>query len=53
MACTDPDASRVSRTRLVAEHADSGTLIMPAHFPTPTVGHIKRHGPAYRFAFQE
>ena len=53
MACTDADASRVSRTRLVSEHADSSTLIMPAHFPTPTVGHIKRHGAAYRFAFQE
>src|SRR6202035_4273690 len=33
MACTDADASRVSRTRLVEEHADSATLIMPAHFP--------------------
>ena len=52
MACTDPDLSRVSRTRLVEEHADSATLIMPAHFPEPTAGHIKRHGPAYRFAFE-
>lgn len=51
-ACTDPDASRVSRTRLLREHADSGALIMPAHFPTPTVGHIKRHGGAYRYDFQ-
>ncbi|MGH7095639.1 MAG: MBL fold metallo-hydrolase [Stellaceae bacterium] len=52
-ACTDADASRVSRTRLLREHADSGTLIMPAHFPTPTVGHLKRHGSAYRYDFQE
>ncbi|HVC51176.1 MAG TPA: MBL fold metallo-hydrolase [Stellaceae bacterium] len=51
VACTDADASRVSRTRLVREHADSGTLIMPAHFPTPTVGHLKRHGSAYRYDF--
>jgi glyoxylase-like metal-dependent hydrolase (beta-lactamase superfamily II) len=53
MACTDPDLSRVSRTRLVEEHADSATLIMPAHFPEPTAGHIKRHAAAYRFAFRE
>jgi glyoxylase-like metal-dependent hydrolase (beta-lactamase superfamily II) len=52
-ACTDMDASRVSRTRLVESHADSGTLVMPAHFPDPTAGHIKRHGAAYRFDFRE
>src|SRR6266567_3909282 len=29
MACTDPGRSRVSRTRLVEEHADNGTLVLP------------------------
>ena len=53
MACTDPVASRVSRTRLLAEHADSGTLVMPAHFPDPTAGWIRRHAAAYRFDFRE
>ena len=53
MACTDPDASRVSRTRLVEEHADNGALILPAHFPEPTTGHIKRHASAYRFDFRD
>jgi glyoxylase-like metal-dependent hydrolase (beta-lactamase superfamily II) len=52
-ACTDAIGSRVSRTRLVEEHADSDTLILPAHFPAPTAGHIKRHGASYRFAFRE
>jgi glyoxylase-like metal-dependent hydrolase (beta-lactamase superfamily II) len=52
-ACSDPDASRVSRTRLLAEHADSGSLILPAHFPPPTAGWIRRHAAAYRFAFRE
>jgi glyoxylase-like metal-dependent hydrolase (beta-lactamase superfamily II) len=52
MACTDPDASRVSRTRLVQEQAESGALILPAHFPSPTVGHIRPHGSAYRFDFR-
>jgi hypothetical protein len=53
MACTDRDLSRVSRTRLVETYADSDALILPAHFPTPTAGHIKPHGAAYRFAFRE
>ena len=53
MACTDPDRSRVSRTRLVQEHADNGTLVLPAHFPAPTAGWIRRHAGAYRFEFRE
>ena len=52
MACTDPDLSRVSRTRLVNEHADTDTLILPAHFPSPTAGHIRRHNAAFRFDFK-
>ena len=50
-ACTDMDLSRTTRTRLVETYADSDTLILPAHFPEPTAGHIKRHGSTYRFDF--
>ena len=53
MACSDPEGSRASRTRLIQEHADSGALILPAHFPAPTAGWIRPHGGAYRFDFQE
>jgi len=53
MACTDMEGSRRSRTRLVEEHADSNTLIMPAHFPDPTAGWIRRHDGNYRFDFRE
>jgi glyoxylase-like metal-dependent hydrolase (beta-lactamase superfamily II) len=51
-ACTDADRSRVSRTRLIETFADSDTLVLPAHFPAPTCGHIKGHGSAYRFDFK-
>ncbi len=51
-ACTDADGSRVSRTRLIETFADGGELILPAHFPSPTCGHIKSHGSAYRFDFR-
>ena len=36
-----------------AEQADSGTLVIPAHFPDPTAGHTQRHGATYRFASDE
>jgi glyoxylase-like metal-dependent hydrolase (beta-lactamase superfamily II) len=51
-ACTDMELSRTTRTKLVETYADSDTLILPAHFPEPTAGHIKRHGDAYRFDFR-
>ena len=52
-ACSDQDLSRQTRTRLIEQHAESDTLILPAHFPPPTAGHIRRHRGAYRFAFRE
>jgi len=52
-ACSDMDLSRRTRTRLVEQYADSDTLILPAHFPPPTAGHIRRRGRAYHFAFRE
>lgn len=50
-ACTDAVMSRKSRTRLIEEHSDSGALILPAHFPTPTAGHIHPHKGSYRYDF--
>jgi glyoxylase-like metal-dependent hydrolase (beta-lactamase superfamily II) len=52
LACTDPELSRKTRTRLIEEHAARGTRLLPAHFPAPTVGRIVRHGSAYSYAFE-
>ena len=52
LACTDPELSRKTRTRLIEEHAARGTRLLPAHFPSPTVGHIVRHGTAYSYTFE-
>ncbi len=52
LACTDRELSRQTRTRLIEEHAERGTRLLPAHFPAPTVGHIVRHGSAFRYAFE-
>ena len=52
LACTDRELSRQTRMRLIEEHAERGTRLLPAHFPAPTVGHIVRRGSAYRYAFE-
>ncbi|HEU0155295.1 MAG TPA: MBL fold metallo-hydrolase [Stellaceae bacterium] len=52
IACTDRELSRKTRTRLIEEHAERDTRLLPAHFPTPTVGHIRRHNSTYRYDFE-
>jgi glyoxylase-like metal-dependent hydrolase (beta-lactamase superfamily II) len=52
LACTDRELSRKTRTRLIEEHAERGTRLLPAHFPSPTVGRIVRQGSAYSYAFE-
>ena len=42
--CVDPDQSRASRKKFVDRHADRDTLILPAHFASPTVGRIVANG---------
>ncbi|MBX9844712.1 MAG: MBL fold metallo-hydrolase [Xanthobacteraceae bacterium] len=49
--CTDPGAARTTRIGFFKAHADTGRLIFPAHFPTPTGGTIARDGKDFRFTF--
>ena len=53
LACTDRDLSRQTRMRLIEEHAERGTRLLPAHFPAPTAGRIVRQGSAFRYEFEE
>jgi glyoxylase-like metal-dependent hydrolase (beta-lactamase superfamily II) len=52
LACTDPELSRKTRTRLIEEHAERGSRVLPAHFPAPSVGRIVRRNGAYWYAFE-
>lgn len=45
----DMNASRVSRKALMEKHADTGNIILPQHFATPSSGSIARAGNGYRF----
>lgn len=49
--CADPAQSRRTRVAFLERHADTDTLILPAHFPAPTAGTIHRAGDAYTFRF--
>ena len=49
--CVDADHSRRTRIAFLAEHADSKTLILPAHFPTPTAGRVVSDGNTWHFEF--
>ncbi|MBT3334254.1 MAG: MBL fold metallo-hydrolase [Rhodospirillaceae bacterium] len=48
-ACEDPVQSTVTRRALIERYADTDTLIAPAHFASPTAGHIIRRGDAFAF----
>jgi glyoxylase-like metal-dependent hydrolase (beta-lactamase superfamily II) len=49
--CEDPKMSARYRRQFVESHADTGTLILPAHFPVPTAGRIRRSGARWRYEF--
>jgi glyoxylase-like metal-dependent hydrolase (beta-lactamase superfamily II) len=48
-ADTDMVQSAKTRRALMEKHAESDTLIMPAHFPMPIAGRIVRSGNAFGF----
>ena len=45
--CHDPNKARATRREFVESHADSGVLVLAAHFPRP--GYIVREGGGFRF----
>jgi len=45
--CWDPRAAAATRREFVERHADSGVLVLPAHFPRP--GYVVREGAGHRF----
>lgn len=49
--CADASLSRQTRNAFLNRYADTEVMILPAHFPSPTAGHIKRHEGSFRFRF--
>ena len=54
-ASSDDDPVLGARTRgeFLDRYCETDVLVMTAHFPSPSVGHIVRHGDAYRFRYDD
>lgn len=48
----DPAAGVESRRRFFGAVADTDTLVLPVHFPAPTVGRITAVGDGFRYRFE-
>lgn len=51
--CVEPALSAATRREFLTTHAETPTLVMPAHFPTPGAGRIVEAGGAWRFKFDD
>ena len=47
----DLAASAATRKRFLSEHCDTDTLVLTAHFPSPSMGHVVSRGDAYDFNY--
>ncbi len=48
----DADLARETRRSFLERHSGTDTLVLTAHFPSPSVGHVVARGDAFRFDFQ-
>lgn len=46
--CADPVVSAQTRLKMLERIADTGTVLMPAHFPTPSWGVVEARGDEFR-----
>jgi glyoxylase-like metal-dependent hydrolase (beta-lactamase superfamily II) len=51
VGCFDKELSRVTRRAFLERCCESDTLVMTAHFPSPSVGYVERAGNAFSFRF--
>jgi glyoxylase-like metal-dependent hydrolase (beta-lactamase superfamily II) len=49
--CWDPKQAAHSRRKFLTEIADTSTLMLPIHFPNPTVGRIRADGNAFHWDY--
>lgn len=48
--CSDPAESARTRTAIVERHAETDTVLLACHFPTPVAGRIRRRGAGFALA---
>ncbi|MFI4983563.1 MAG: MBL fold metallo-hydrolase, partial [Nevskiales bacterium] len=50
--CWDPALAAQSRRRFLNSVADTDTVILPVHFPSPTAGRIEADGTRFKYHFR-
>ena len=50
--CADPAQAATSRRNFLASVADTDTLILPIHFPSPTAGRIEADGERFHYRYR-
>jgi len=51
IADTDQDLARENRTALMAKHADTGSVLFPAHFRAPSFGSLRKKPGGHGYTF--
>ena len=49
--CWNPAMAARTRRALLSAVANTDTLLLPIHFPAPTVGHVESDGERFRYRF--
>jgi glyoxylase-like metal-dependent hydrolase (beta-lactamase superfamily II) len=50
---SDPEQAIGTRVEFLQAHADTDTLVLTAHFPSPSIGHVLTDGDKFRFRLHE
>ena len=50
-ACFDKPLARQTRRAFLEHYCENPAQVMTAHFPSPSSGHIQRHGDSYQFVY--
>ena len=53
VGCSDRAQSAATRRAFLERHCDTGTLVMTAHFPSPSVGFVRARGEAFDWVYDE
>ncbi len=51
VGCFDQELSRRTRRAFLERYCETDTLVMTAHFPSPSAGYVERDGNAFKFRF--
>ena len=52
VGCTDRAQSAATRAAFLDSHCETDTVVMTAHFPSPSTGHVRRRGEAFDFVLE-